>query len=55
MKNSDILELLSTTYAPNSAKKKVLEDKQYERAMRGHDLFTTALKKITLQQVIVNN
>ena len=54
MKNSGILELLSTTYAPNSAKQ-MLEGKQYERAMRVHDLLTTALKKIILQQVIVNN
>ena len=54
MKTSGILELLSSAYAPNSAKE-MLEDKQYERAMRGHDLFTTALKKIILQQVIVNN
>ena len=54
MKNSGILELLSTAYAPNSAKQ-MLEGKQYERAMRVHDLLTTALKKIILQQVIVNN
>ena len=54
MKNSDILELLSSAYAPNSAKQ-MLEGKQYERAMRGHDLLTTALKEIILQQVTVNN
>ena len=51
---SVILELLSTAYAPDSAKQ-MPEGKQYERAVRGHDLFTTALKKIILQQVIVNN
>ena len=39
MKNSGILELLSTPYAPNSAKQ-ILEGKRYERAMRGHDLKT---------------
>ena len=33
----------------------MLEGKQYERAMRGHDLLTTALKEIILQQVTVNN
>ena len=54
MKNSGILELLSIAYAPNSAKQ-MLEGKQYEGAMRGHNLLTTALKKIILQQVIVNN
>ena len=54
MKNSGILELLSTAYAPNSDKQ-MLEGKQYERAMRGHDLLTTSLKKIILQKVIVNN
>ena len=47
MKNSGILELLSTAYAPNSDKQ-MLEGKQYERAMRGHDLLTTSLKKIIL-------
>ena len=54
MTNSGILELLSTAYTPNSAKQ-MLEGKQYEKAIRGHDLLTTALKKIILQQVIVNN
>ena len=54
MKISVILELPSTAYAPDSAKH-MPEGKQYERAVRGHDLFTTALKKIILQQVIVNN
>ena len=52
MKSSDILELLSTAYPPNSAKQMLQGNK---RAMRGHDLLTTALKKIILQQVIVNN
>ena len=54
MKNSGILELLSTAYAVNSAKQ-MLEGKQYERAIRSHDLLTTPLKKIILLQVIVNN
>ena len=52
IKSSDILELLSTAYPPNSAKQMLQGNK---RAMRGHDLLTTALKKIILQQVIVNN
>ena len=33
----------------------MLKGKQYKRAMRGRDLLTTALKKIILQQIIVNN
>ena len=52
IKSSDILELLSTAYPPNSAQQMLQGNK---RAMRGHDLLTTALKKIILQQVIVNN
>ena len=52
MKSSDILELLSTAYPPNSAKQMLQGNK---RAMRGHDLLTTALKKIILKQVTVNN
>ena len=54
MKNSGILELLSTAHAPKSAKQMV-EGKQYKRPMRGHDLLTTAQKKIILQQVTVSN
>ena len=54
MKNSGILELFSTIYAENSAKK-MLEGKQYERAMRAHNLLLTVLKKVILQQISVNN
>ena len=54
MKNSVIVELLSTAYAPNYAKQ-MLEGKQYERVLGGRDLLTTAIQKVILQQVIVNN
>ena len=53
-KNYSILELLSTAYAPNSAKQ-MLEGKQYEKAMRGHNLLATSLKNIIFQQVVVKN
>ena len=53
-KKLGILELLSTAYAANSAKQ-MLEGKQHERTMRSHDLLTKALKKIIIQQIIVNN
>ena len=53
MKNSGILEILSTVYAENSAKK-MLEGKQYERAMRAHNLLTMVLKRTMLQQIAVD-
>ena len=51
-KNSGILELFSTIYAENSAKK-MLEGKQYERAMRAHDLLSTVNNESLFQNVAI--
>ena len=50
MKNSGLKELLSTIYAENSVKK-ILEGKQYESAMRIHNLLVTVLKKTIVRQI----
>ena len=58
MKNSGIKEVLSTVYVEKSVEKsvhKMLEGKQYERAMRAHDLLVTVLKQIMVKQIAENN
>ena len=53
MKNSGLLQVFSSIYAENSAKK-MIEGKQYERAMRAHDLLSTVLKKKILNQITID-
>ena len=50
MKNTGIKSALSTTYGGNTVDK-MLQGGQYERAMRGHDVLSTALMRIILSQI----
>ena len=50
MQNSGIKQILSLVYAENSVDK-MLAGKSYERAMRAHDLLSSCLKIIVMEQV----
>ena len=50
MQTSGIKHILSLVYAENSVDK-MLAGKSYERAMRAHDLLSSCLKIIVMEQV----